>query len=116
MHVSLKGKRRIKSTHFLLGTTRQSHPLLILMKLLKHHFKTIFTSSNPTKLAIDECLVNIKILVSEEMNLELTKSYSLDEIQVPLNPMGPLKFLGLDGFMLISSKPIGTSLILKLAN
>lgn len=38
----------------------------------------------------------MKTIVYEEMNLELTKSYSLAEIQEALNQMGPIKSLGPD--------------------
>lgn len=42
--------------------------------------------------------MNIKTLVSKEMNLELTKLSSLVEIQVALNQMGPLKSPSLNDF------------------
>lgn len=63
-----------------------------------NYFQNIITSSHPSQQAIEECIVNIKTLVSEKMNLELTKPFILTEIQVALNQMGPLKFPGPDGF------------------
>lgn len=63
-----------------------------------NYFQNIITSSNPSQQAIEECIVNVKTLVSKEINLELTKPFTLAEIQVALNQMGPLKFLGPDSF------------------
>lgn len=49
------------------------------------YFQNVFTSSNPSQLAIEEFSMHVKSLVTKEMNLELTKPFCLAEIKMALN-------------------------------
>lgn len=54
--------------------------LATIDKVLVNYFQNVFTSSNTSQQAIEECTMHIKSLVTEDINLELTKTFSLAEI------------------------------------
>lgn len=69
-----------------------------LDKEFMSYFQHIYKSSHPSLHDINDCLVNIKETITSEMNLELTKQYTINEIQVALSQMGLLKSPGPYGF------------------
>ena len=58
-------------------------------------YQKLFTSSEPVNL--DEILEQIPTMVTEEMNSELLKEFTVEEVENALKQMAPLKSPGPDG-------------------
>ena len=58
-------------------------------------YQKLFTSSEPVNL--DEILEKIPTMVTEEMNSELLKEFTVEEVENALKQMAPLKSPGPDG-------------------
>ena len=58
-------------------------------------YQKLFTSSEPVNL--DEILEKIPTMVTEEMNSELLKEFTAEEVENALKQMAPLKSPGSDG-------------------
>lgn len=60
------------------------------------YFANLFTAGGGSNM--DQCLQNINTKVTDEMNNELLKDFSCEEVTFALKQMGPLKALRPDGF------------------
>lgn len=63
--------------------------------MVEEYFLTIFSTSNPT--GFDEVLVGMTPTVTAEMNLELDKNFTSEEVFKALKQMAPLTAPGPDG-------------------
>ena len=59
------------------------------------YFNSLFTSSNPSEMS--EILDTIRPSVSEEMNSQLSKPFSREEVDIAIKEMHPIKAPGPDG-------------------
>ncbi|KAF5452149.1 hypothetical protein F2P56_027179, partial [Juglans regia] len=66
--------------------------------VFNRYFQKLFTSSEPSKDEITNCLKNVEPRVSNEMNVNLTRSFTRLEVEDAINQMAPLKSPGPDGF------------------
>ncbi|XP_026383358.1 uncharacterized protein LOC113278839 [Papaver somniferum] len=70
-----------------------------VLHLLDDHFKKIFASSMPRNSDIDDVLMDIKPIISDELNSELVAIPSENEIFTTIKNMAPWKYPGPDGFL-----------------
>lgn len=85
MHVPLKEKGKNQTKQLTLENNQVISSPDDLDKAFLSYFQHIYNSSQPYWHDINDCLVNIKIKITNEMNLELTKQYTFDEVQVALS-------------------------------
>ena len=64
-------------------------------EIVVDYYQNLFTSSNPVD--FDEIIQVVQPKVAPEMNLALTKDFTIDEVRIALKQMYPLKAPGLDG-------------------
>lgn len=62
-------------------------------------YTRLFTQSNPHEL--DRVLEGVKRVVTADINAELVKPYTMEEIDIAIKQMAPLKAPGLDGMPLL---------------
>lgn len=98
MHVLLREKKKNQIKNLTVDNNQVVYSHVDIDRAFVNYFQNIFTSYFPSQQDIDECLVNIKPKVSNEMNCELTKPCTSIKIQEALNQMSPLKSFGLDDF------------------
>ena len=67
----------------------------IYTKILVDFYANLFTTSNPQKL--DSIMDGVQRVVTEEMNSKLTAIYTMEEVELAIKEMAPLKAPGLDG-------------------
>ena len=70
------------------------------------YYKSLFTSANPGTL--EEVLNGVPRVVSNEMNDQLIREFTVSEVEQALFQMGPLKALGPDGMSPIFYQNFGT--------
>ena len=58
-------------------------------------YANLFTTSNPQKL--DSIMDGVQRVVTEEMNSKLTAMYTMEEVELAIKEMAPLKAPGPDG-------------------
>lgn len=61
------------------------------------YFNSIFTSTNPSDLQLQEVLNYVDPIISDNFNQTLLKPFTKDEIHFALQQMHPCKALGPDG-------------------
>ena len=66
-----------------------------IANILVDFYQNLFTSSSPNR--IEETLEAIPRVVTKEMNHELIALFGRAQVDIALNQMDPLKFLGPDG-------------------
>ena len=67
----------------------------IYTKILVDFYANLFTTFNPQKL--DSIMDGVQRVVTEEMNSKLTAIYTMEEVELAIKEMAPLKAPGLDG-------------------
>ena len=67
----------------------------IYTKILVDFYADLFTTSNPHNL--DSIMEGVLEVVTEEMNAKLTTMYKVEEVELAIKKMAPLKALGSDG-------------------
>ncbi|XP_026459415.1 uncharacterized protein LOC113360081 [Papaver somniferum] len=70
-----------------------------VLHLLADHSKKIFASSMPSNSDIDDVLMDIKPIISDDLNSELVAILSENEIFTTVKNMAPWKSPGPDGFL-----------------
>ncbi|KAL0448671.1 UNVERIFIED_CONTAM: LINE-1 retrotransposable element O protein [Sesamum latifolium] len=68
-----------------------------IRKVIVDYFGAIFSSTRPLEEAMDEVLASVESRVTENMNSQLIRSFTIEEIMQALNQMNPLKSPGPDG-------------------
>ncbi|KAK4409406.1 hypothetical protein Sango_0013600 [Sesamum angolense] len=68
-----------------------------IRRVVRDYFGDLFNSTRPREEAMERVLTSMERRVTEAMNDDLTRSFTLDEITRGLNQMLPLKSLGSDG-------------------
>jgi hypothetical protein len=60
------------------------------------YFQSLFSTASPA--GIDLSLQGVSMKVTDEMNGQLLRTFTVEEVEFALSEMHPLKALGLDGF------------------
>ena len=108
-----EGDRNIKFFHFRASKRKKKNTILglrddngiwydtndTIADVVVQYFKNIYTSSQPT--SFNDVIAAIPTRVTDEMNRELIKEFSKDEILTALKQMHPTKVLGPDGMSAI---------------
>lgn len=81
-------------------------------KAFVNYFSNLFTSDSTDNM--EDCLRAVKRQVTTEMNTQLLKKFTIEEIGEALNQMPPLKVPGLMAMQLASSSKIGQQWALRL--
>lgn len=68
-----------------------------MANIIQSYFGPLFQTSNPSVELIDEILEIINPRVTTEMNLQLARPYSTEDVSLALSQMSPMKSPGPDG-------------------
>lgn len=88
----------------LLSKDKVTHPGRIAETILQF-YQELFATSSPDR--FEEIIEQIPQVVSTDMNQQLTREFTVDDVEIALKQMAPLKSPGPDGMLPLSTKIIG---------
>ena len=84
-----------------------------IKEIATQYYQTLFSLTHPTE--FDAVLEAVQPSVTQEMNDQLLKPFSRDEVETAINQMEPITAPGLDSMLPLFINPFGLLLVMRSA-